>query len=287
VQLPIFLFSLILLPLSLNTLAQTVVIQGNERSDYFVDTLKQALSYSPNKNYQLKFYSKDLPKARVFKNIITNGGINIVAAGATTDREKILQPIWFPIVKGLFGWRIPLVNKEKSDLFLHKLSTEAFKKLTVGQLHSWSDTKVLESNNLRVEKGSNFQGLFQMLAANRFDYFPRSILEVQQDFDNHKSLNITIDKNILLHYPTAYFFYVNKSNKALADDVTYGLEQSIKDGSFERLFMHYFGDIVSRTVSENRRVYHLNNPFLPINTPLHRKELWLDLTKNEEVYQFD
>ena len=282
-QLPVYLFSLILLPLSLNTFAQTVVIQGNERSDYFVDTLKQALSYSPNKNYQLKFYNKDLPKSRVFENIVTHGGINIVAAGATIDRAKILQPIWFPIVKGLFGWRIPLINKENRNLFLHQLSTEAFKKLTVGQLHSWSDTKILESNNLPVEQGSNYQGLFQMLAANRFDYFPRSILEVQQEFDDHKNLNITIDTNILLHYPTAYFFYVKKSNKTLAEDVTYGLEQSLKDGSFERLFMHYYGDIVNHTVSEKRRVYHLNNPFLPEKTPLHRKELWLDLATNEDI----
>jgi len=283
VQLSVYPLLLLLLFLSHNTLAQTVVIQGNERSDYFVDTLEQALSYSPNKNYQLKFYNKYLPKSRVFKNIATNDGINITAAGATIDRERILQPIFFPIVKGLFGWRIPLVNKEKSNLFLPELSREAFKKLTVGQLHSWSDTKILESNNLSVEKGSNYQGLFQMLAANRFDYFPRSIIEVQKEFDNHKGLNIAIDKNILLHYPTAYFFYVNKENKALAEDVTFGLEQSLKDGSFERLFKQYYGDIVNKTISENRIVYHLKNPFLPKETPLNRKELWINLTANEEI----
>ena len=282
-QLPHFIFLLILLFLSHNSSAQTVVIQGVERSDYYVDTLKQALSYSPNKNYQLTFYSKGLPKSRVFKNIATNGGINIIAAGATIEREKILQPIWFPLVKGLVGWRIPLVNKENSNLLLPKLSAEAFKKLTVGQLHSWSDTKVLESNKIHVEKGSHYLGLFQMLAANRFDYFPRSILEVQGEFDDHKSLNITIDTNILLHYPTAYYFYVNKSNKTLAEDVTYGLEQSLKDGSFDRLFMRYYGEIVNHTLNENRRVYHLKNPFLPKKTPLHRKELWLDLVTNEEI----
>ncbi len=276
----LYLFLFLFLSLNLNTFAQTVVIQGSERSDYFVNTLKQALSYSPNKNYQLTFYNKALPKIRVLKNIASNGGINIIAAGATTDREEMLLPIYFPIVKGLFGWRIPLVNKNNSNLFLPKLSTQAFKKLTVGQLHSWSDTKVLESNNLHVEKGSHYQGLFSMLAANRFDYFPRSILEVQSEFDAHKDMDIAIDSNILIHYPTAYFFYVNKENKTLADDVKYGLEQSLKDGSFERLFMHYYGDIINYTVSEKRRVYQLGNSFLPKKTPLHRKELWLDLTTN-------
>ena len=283
-QSPRFIFSFILLFLSLQAYAKTVVIQGSERSDYVVDTLKQALSYSVNKNYQVKFYNQFLPKIRVFQNIANNGGINIIAAGATIDREKMLQPIYFPLVKGVFGWRIPLVNKNNSDLFLPRLSAEEFKTLTVGQLHSWSDTKVLESNDLHVEKGSSYQGLFQMLAANRFDYFPRSIIEVQKEFNEQKNLSITIDTNSLLHYPTAYFFYVNKMNKTLADDVAYGLEQSLKDGSFERLFMQYYGDIVNKTINENRIVYHLKNPFLPKKTPLNRKELWLNLTTNEEVY---
>jgi hypothetical protein len=259
------------------------VVQGSERSNYYIDTLKHVLSYSPSKNYQLTFYNKNLPKSRVLNNIATNGGIDIIAAGATVEREQLLQPIWFPILKGLVGWRIPLVNKENSNLFSSNITAESFKKLTVGQLHSWSDTKILESNNIHVEKGSNFQGLFQMLAAKRFDYFPRSILEVQAELEDHKSLNITIDTNILLHYPTAYLFYVNKSNKSLAEDVAYGLEQSLKDGSFELLFNRYYGETISHATKDNRRVYHLKNPFLPTKTPLHRKELWLDLSTKNDV----
>jgi len=266
--------------LSFNTFAQTLVVHGAERNDYFVDTLKQALSYSPTKNYQLNFFNKNLPKSRVFKSIINNEDISIIAAGATIDREEVLLPIYFPIVKGLFGWRIPLVNKNNNDLFTPKLSTEAFKSLTVGQLHSWSDTKILESNNLQVIKGSHYQGLFSMLAANRFDYFPRSILEVHREFEAHKDMNIAVDSNILIHYPTAYFFYVNKENTVLADDVKYGLEQSLKDGSFDKLFNKYYGDIVSHIINEKRSVYQLDNPFRPQKTPLHKKDLWLNLAEN-------
>lgn len=134
---------------------------------------------------------------------------------------------------------------------------------------------------MHVEKGSNYQGLFHMLAAGRFDYFPRSILEVQRESDVHKDMNIAIDTHILTHYPTAYFFYVNKENKMLADDVSYRLEQSLKDVSFDRLFMHYYGDIINHIRSEKRNIYQLKNPFLPKNTPLLRKELWLNLVTNK------
>ncbi len=270
-------FLLIFLSINLSAFAQTIVFPGNERPDYYFDILKQALSYSPDKNYQLQFYNEYLPKARVFENIITNGGIDIIAAGAIKDREKVLLPIRFPLVKGLFGWRIPLVNKKNVDLFLPKLSVKEFKKITAGQLHIWSDTKILESNNILVKKGSNYQGLFHMLAAERFDYFPRSIMEVQREFNDHKDLNIAIDSNILIHYPTAYIFYVNKQNTTFADDVRYGLEQALKDGSFDTLFSKHYGEIINHVINEKRIVYHLNNPFLPKKVPLHRKELWLDL----------
>ncbi len=261
--------------LSFNAPAKDIVIQGSQRTDYFVETLKQALSYSPEKNYQLQFYNQYLPKMRAFQNIANNDGIDVIAAGATLDRVKILQPIMFPILKGLFGWRIPLVSKKNTDLFQTQFSNLAFKQLTLGQLHSWSDTKVLESNGLHVEKGSNYQGLFEMLAADRFDYFPRSILEVKKEYIKHKDMGIVIDKNILIHYPSAYFFYVNNNNQALANDIKYGLEQSLADGSFDRLFNKYYGKTVNQILSENRRVYQLDNPFLPKNTPLYRKELWL------------
>ncbi len=278
---PRLLALLFCLLINFNSFAQTVVFPGHERPDYYYDVLKQALSYSPNKNYQLKFYNNYLPKIRVFENIITDGGIDIIAAGATTDREKILLPIRFPLVKGLLGWRIPLVHKNNSDLFLPELSNEDFKKISVGQLHTWSDSKILESNNLNVKRGSNYLGLFHMLAAGRFDYFPRSILEVQREFDDHKDLNIAIDSNIILHYPTAYIFYVKKYNKTLADDISFGLEQALKDGSFDKLFNKHFGEIINHRIKEQRRVYHLNNPFLPKKIPLNRKELWLDLSPKD------
>ena len=116
-----------------------------------------------------------------------------------------------------------------------------------------------------------------MLVAGRFDYFPHSIIEIQQEYEANQDMNIAIDPHVLIHYPTAYYFYVNKGNTMLAADVRWGLEQSFKDGSFEVIFMRYHGQVVKQMLNENRRVYQLENPFLPVKTPLKRKELWLNL----------
>ena len=209
--------------------------------------------------------------------IANNGGVDVISAGATIERENLLLPIRFPILKGLNGWRIALVAKDNKDLFLQYTSLEKFKTLTTGQLHSWSDTKIMASNGIKIEKGSDYNGLFTMLENKRFDYFPRSILEIRWEYEQHKNRNIMIEPHQLIHYPTAYFFFVNKNNTKLAADISFGLEEALKDGSFDLIFNKYFGSAVKAVQQEKRGVFSLNNPFLPPQVPVSRSELWLDL----------
>ncbi len=270
--------SLMLFFSSAFTSAQTVVLPGNEREDYITEILTKALSYSPDKNYQLGFINVDIPKIRAFHFVSNNDGIDVIAAGATKQREEQLLAIKFPLYKGLYGWRIPLVKKSNLELFANINSIEQLQKISIGQLHSWSDTKILEYNSLNVIHGSDYKGLFQMLNKSRFDALPRSVFEFSWELNAHKSLDLAIDPYILLHYPTAYFFYVNKSNLQLADDIAAGLEKALLDGSFEAIFMRHHGDIIKQVQSENRRIFHLSNPFLSIGTPLDRENLWVDFT---------
>lgn len=257
--------------------AEKVIFPGFDRNDYSAVLLQHVLDYRPENNYKVQFYSKGLPKNRVLKLIAIDGGIDVISAGSTTDREKLLLPIRFPILKGLNGWRIALVTKENKDLFKLNASFNEFKKLKAGQLHSWSDTKIIASNGIKIEKASDYNGLFKMLENKRFDYFPRSILEIRWEYEKHKEDNIIIEPYRLIHYPTAYFFYVNKENTKLAEDISFGLEAALKDGSFERIFNDYYGDAIKKVQQEQRNVFSLSNPFLPAKVPLTRSELWLDL----------
>ncbi len=257
--------------------AEDIILYGSHQSSYQTQLLKHALSYLPDKNYQVVNFSGQLPKDRAFGFINKAKQLDVIYGGATMAREQIALPVRIPILKGLNGWRLPLVNKQRQALFDDIQTIAEFKRLVPGQFHSWSDTKVLESNNIRVEKGSNFEGLFLMLDKRRFDYFPRSIVEIQREYQAHKMLDITINNSVLIHYPTAYYYYVANNNQALAQDITYGLEQAINDGSFDQLFYRHYQAVLDNIKSDKLKVFSLKNPYLSDKTPLNRKELWISL----------
>ena len=259
--------------------AVNVVYPGTGGDAYTTVLLKHVLSYSPEKHYKAVPFGVDIPKGRNFDLMANHDGIDVVAGGSTLVRESKYQAIHFPILKGLNGWRMALVRKDNKDLFLHIATLPQFKRLKPGQFHSWSDTKVFRANDIQVVTASDYEGLFGMLVKGRFDYFPRSVLEISRELEAHKDLNIVIEPGVLIHYPTAYYYYVSKENKQLATDIRKGLEAALQDGSFDRLFMQFYGDEVKAVVGTNRRIFELENPHLSKETPLERKELWLDLSQ--------
>ena len=109
-----------------------------------------------------------------------------------------------------------------------------------------------------------------MLARKRIDYFPRSVVEVWGELDVHSDKPLIADSHILIYYPVAFYFFVNKERQSLAGDIKRGLEQAMTDNSFDQLFDSHYGDALARAKIDQRRIYVLNNSFLPKMTPLER-----------------
>jgi hypothetical protein len=70
------------------------------------------------------------------------------------------------------------------------------------------------------------------------------------------------------------YFFVNKKDVALAADIEKGLELMLASGEFLQLFNQYFGALIEQLALESRVRIDLENPFLPAQTPLCRRELW-------------
>jgi len=88
---------------------------------------------------------------------------------------------------------------------------------------------------------------------------------------------------VLLIYPTADYYFVNKQNTELAENLRQGLELALADGSFGRLFAAHFGPAIRRAQLDKRVLIELTNPLLPPQTPLARKELWFNLSDLKRI----
>jgi len=141
---------------------------------------------------------------------------------------------------------VPVVLTQNHNLFQQLNSISEFKQLTPRLFYQWSDKKIMEYNNIDVTRGSSIDGLWAMLSKNRFDYFPLSILQVGQAVTAHNQLDIMIEPTTLIHYPTAYYFFVSKQETTLADDIRSGLEAALADGSFDDIFNRHYGKIINK-----------------------------------------
>jgi ABC-type amino acid transport substrate-binding protein len=244
----------------------------DERSRYPLRLLELALARS-DKDYRIEISPLRMQQGRALLQLEKNEGIDIVSTMTSTEREARLQPIRIPIDKGLIGWRLLLVEKAKQGQMAQLRSLPELKNFSAGQGSDWPDTSIMRANGLPVYGTSNYESLFSMLESGRIDYFPRAVTEIWAEADLHKQ-RLAVEPGIVLRYPTALYFFVRKEDVQLAADVSAGLEKMIADGSFDRVFQDYFGDMIRRAELRERHVIELKNPLMPDSLPLARKNLW-------------
>lgn len=266
----------ILLVFSAGTLANTITYPGHARTDYLIKLLDHALSYHQGKGYRLVAFGADLPKHRAYELMAAKAGIDVVFGTGLKSRVDKHRAIHFPILKGLNGVRIPLVAKKNQDLFKSVVSESQLKQLVAGQFHTWSDTRIFRYNKLNLFAATNYEGLYPMLVKGRIDYFPRSIREIGWNYEQHAELDIAIDQHIVIQYPSAFYYFVQKGNVELANDIHAGLEMALEDGSFDQMFYAEHGELLKKYNLNKRRIFRLRNPLLSAETPLHRAELWIN-----------
>ena len=248
----------------------------DDRNLFFIEVLKQALARS-GKPYNAVMKVRGATHARQMQMVV-DGLIDVLWDAPGPEVDKRLMPIEIPIDKGLIGWRIFFINKEDQPLF-SKTTTEAeLKKIPLGQVKYWHDTSILRASNFTIVETPSYNGTFKMLMSKRFNYFPRSIAEIWSEQKNQRSMlaNIVIEKNLVLHYPIAYFFHVSQTNKVLAKDIQTGLEAMMRDGSFEKLFQEYNGEVIAKANLKNRHVIHIKNPYMSDETYRRFERFWFN-----------
>lgn len=229
---------------------------------FFRAALQLALDKS-GQDYELAPVLPEMLQGRsIARAMGSDGDIDVLWTMTTREREALLLPVRFPVDKGLLGWRIAIVRQDKAEQFANVQTLQDLRYFTAGQEHDWPDTRILRESGLPVMTAGQYESLFRMLVAKRFDYFPRGVAEAWGEVDARPGLGLTVDRFIVLHYPSAEYFFVTPRKPYLAEHIWQGLLRAQADGSFDRLFHAHFDPLLRRARLSQRRVIELPNPML-------------------------
>ncbi|AXE32691.1 hypothetical protein DK842_13145 [Chromobacterium phragmitis] len=219
--------------------------------------------------------ARDMNQGRAMEQMIRgDAGVDLFWGMTSREREQRLLAVRIPLDKGLIGWRVPLISADRPRLLQGVKTRQQLAAFRAGQGQDWPDTWILRQAGLPVVTSPDYPNLFSMLRQHRYDYFPRSVIEVRQELASPNSKGLMLEPRLLLHYPTAFYFFVAPRRPELAGMLRQGLEKSVADGSFDQVF-HAFNDEHLRGLGLSGRVIiELPNPLLPEATPLSRRELW-------------
>jgi hypothetical protein len=276
--------SILLFCLTLSTLlkaAPTTItyFQDDFRYTYEIELLQMALDkteaqYGPAAAVS---FTQQVNEARGLR-LLELGKVDVAFVPTNREREIRFEAVKFPLVAGLLGYRVFLINKENQKRFsnIHSLAALRSSMIAGFGVH-WADMQILSANQLPVIGNANYEELFDMLQQDRFDYFPRGVNEAWLEVEKFSTdfPNMTVEKHLALYYPFPRYFFVNKEDKHLAKRLLKGLQIAQEDGSFKKHFMETFGNWIEKADLKNRRVFILNNPFLNDDTPRPDTSLWL------------
>lgn len=235
----------------------------SKRDVYYVTLLAMALERSGEPYELVEVKLPDYSEKRSVL-LIESDQYDVHWLNTTPEREQQLQAVRVPLDKGAIGWRVFFIRPDMQPVFDKVNSAEDLKSLVFVQGHDWPDADILLNSGFAVERSSNWGGLFRMVALNRAQVFPRSIVEVYAEQREEVAKGLVIENKLILRYPAAYYFFVAKNNTTLARALERGLKKSFADGSFDKLFYQTFGEPIAHLNLESRRVISINYPELKI-----------------------
>ena len=250
------------------------------KQSYFVDLLTLTLEASKEKygDYQLQPVAIEMAQGRTSIMLQRNELIDLTWRVTSKELEQKLQAIYFPILKGLMGHRIFIIQKNAQHIFTKELPLKTLKMINLGQGHNWPDTDILLTNGFSVAKGYDIY-LLEMLKKGRFNYFPRALHEPWLEIINEPDL--AVEKNLMIKYPAPMFFFVNKQNKHLQQRLEFGLTKLLNSGKFEQFFINHSitSGILTKAKVRKRTVFEIKNPLLSEQAKalLNESRFWIKL----------
>lgn len=239
-------------------------IEERAEDSYGFKVLKLALDKSGTP-YRLTLSPDKMNQERA-RVALENGSISIFDTGTSREFEQRFKAVYFPIDRGLSGYRLFIINQKLAPQFAVVKTLGDLRKHSAGQGPGWADSRILAHAGIPVQT-AEFSSLFRMVDLMRFDFYPLGAEEIFGLFDRFQAIapNSMIEPTLALHYPFGRLFFVRKNNKALHDAVQAGLEKAFADGSLQALLeSDELFKSVARADLPHRTIIELDNPNLSV-----------------------
>ena len=151
----------------------------DKRNDYTNILLTQILQHTQPKYgpFRVEYAPSYMYRDRLLTELKRGVVVNVTAKATRPDWEDSeLLTLRIPVDKGITEYRIALIRVDDQEKFSHITDIEELKRLTLGVGHAWSTRQVFQMLNFKYEAAADWEGLYKMLVAGRFDYFPRAFL---------------------------------------------------------------------------------------------------------------
>jgi hypothetical protein len=204
--------------------------------------------------------SQESPQRRQLRSL-EHDLLDITWSVTSSDREAYFLPIRIPIMAGLFGKRVLLINAEDTR-FSKDMDIADLKAFRAVLGYDWPDTTIFRKAGIPVLE-TTYRASFKMVAEGFADMFPRSVMEVLEEMEHEDlSKGLVVEDNIVFSYPSPIFFFVGSNNQQLATRITEGLLQLLKNHRFQQLLKQHKGYQQSLALMKGRTVISIDNPLL-------------------------
>lgn len=248
---------------------------GHE-TDYYLQLLDLALAKTVDTHgpYELVPSTEATDQVEALRLMRMGGGMDVIPTMTDRNRERVFIPVRVPLVKGLIGVRLMMINEDDQGRWRNIRNLDDLKSFSYGQGRTWPDLQILTAAGLNVVGTDTYFELFDLLRSRQVDGFPRAAFEIWEEIDIREGF--TVADGFYIQYPTAMYFFTRRDaeGRALADRLEAGLKRAIDDGSFDELFYAEMGEFLERANLNSRRAIRIDNPLIPETLPLDNPRLW-------------
>ena len=212
--------------------------------------------------------------------------LDVTWSVTSTERERQFLPVRIPIMAGLFGKRALFV-KEGDERLKYVKTLEELKSFRTVLGYDWPDTKIFRANNLPVLE-TTYRASFRIVAEGFADIFPRSVMEIREEFEDEKlTRGLAIDDNLIISYPSPIFFFVRSDNHALANRIAEGLLIMFESGRFQELLLSQDNFRHGVSMLNGRTELKIQNPLLSEPSRIALEKFLPEFTATKTIQQFN